>query len=104
MIPFAIPSSLYLFGQKITVEWVDTLIENDSATGLSIYRKNVIQLQKNNAGVVRPQQQIELTFLHELLHFVFFMLGKDDLRSDEEFIITVSGLLHQAMTTAEYEV
>lgn len=99
---FAIPSSFYLFGQKITVEFVDTLIDNEDSTGLSVYRKNVIQLQRNNQGVTRPQTQIESTFFHELMHYVFFMLGKDDLRKDEEFVDTVARLVHQAMITAEY--
>ena len=104
MTSFAIPSSFYLFGQKITVEYVDTLVENEDATGLSLYRKNVIQLQKPNAGIARPQVQIECTFLHELVHYVFFMLSKDDLRKDEVLVDTVAKLLHQALTTAEYEV
>lgn len=104
MIPFAIPSSFYLFGQKIVVEYVDTLLDNESANGLSLYRKNVIHLQKNNAGIMRPDTQIESTFLHELVHFVFCMLGKNNLREDEELVDGVARLLHQAMTTAEYDV
>jgi len=98
-----IPVSFYLFGQKITVEYVDLLVENEDATGLSLYRKNVIQLQKNNNGVARPQSQFESTFLHELMHFVFFMLGKNDLRNDEVLVDSIARLLHQALTTAEYE-
>src|SRR3990167_6632779 len=103
MQPFPIPFSFYLFGQKITVEWVDTLLESDDATGMALYRKNVIQLQKNNHGVIRPQSQLESSFLHELMHYIFFMLHKDELRTDEELVDTIAKLLHQAMTTAEYE-
>lgn len=99
-----IPQSFYLFGQKIAVAYVDTLLESDDSTGMSLYRKNVIQLQKNNAGVTRPQSQIESTFFHELVHYVFFMMGKDDLRKDEGLVDMVGRLLHQALATAEYEV
>lgn len=102
MIPFAIPSSFYLFGQKIAVEWVDALIDGEDCTGLSVYRRNVIQLQKSNSGIIRSASQLESTFLHELVHYIFFMLGKDDLRKDEVLVDTIAKLLHQAMTTAEY--
>jgi hypothetical protein len=102
MIPFAIPSSFYLFGQKITVEWSDTLVDMEDKTGQSIYRRNIIQLQTSNGGIIRPSSQLESTFLHELLHFVFFMLGKDDMRADEALVDTIARLLHQAFTTAEY--
>ena len=104
MTSFAIPSSFYLFGQKITVKMVDMLVENEDSTGLSLYRKNVIQLQKQNAGISRPQSQMESTFLHELVHYIFFMLGKDDLRKDEVLVDNIAKLLHQAMTTTEYHI
>ena len=102
MTSFAIPSSFYLFGQKIIVEMVDTLADDEDATGLALYRKNVIQLQKHNVGIHRPQTQLESSFLHELMHYIFFMLGKDDLRKDEVLVDSIGRLLHQAMTTAEY--
>ena len=103
MTAFPIPSSFWLFGQKITIEWIDMLVENEDATGLSLYRKNVIQIQKPNIGISRPQVQIECTFLHELMHYIFFMLSKDDLRKDEVLVDTIAKLLHQAFTTAEYK-
>lgn len=97
-----IPTSFYLYGQKIRVEWVDTLINEEDSVGMSLYRKNVIQLQKNNHGIERPQTQIETTFLHELVHYVFYMLGKEDLRKDEGLVDGAARLLHQALVTAEY--
>ena len=97
-----IPSSFFLFGQEIVVEYTDRLIDNEDAVGMSLYRRNIIQIQKNNQGIVRPQTQIESTFFHELMHYVFFMLGKEDLRKDEDLVDVIGRLLHQAFMTAEY--
>ena len=92
-----------LYGQRIVVTWRDDLVDDEDKTGQAIYRRNVIEIQRNIGGIQRPQTQIESTFLHELVHYVFFMLNKDDLRADEELVDGVARLLHQAFMTAEYK-
>ena len=97
-----IPVSFWLYGQKITVEMVDHLIEDADNIGESVYRKNLIKLQCNNAGIERPQTQIESTFCHELVHYILFMMEEDDLRKNEKFVDNFGRLLHQALNSMEY--
>ena len=97
-----IPASFWLYGQKITVEFVDDLLEEEDCTGEALYRKNLIKLQRNNRAVDRPQTQAESTFCHELVHFILFVMEEDDLRKNEKFVEHLSRLLHQTLNSAEY--
>ena len=98
-----IPVSFWLYGQKITVESVDHLIEDEDNVGEVLFRKNLIRLQRNNAGVTRPQTQAESTFCHELVHYILFMMEESDLRGNEKFVDHFGRLLHQALNSMEYE-
>ena len=101
-ISMKIPSAFMLYGQRIVVRWRTDLVDDEDKTGQAVFRRNVIELQSNTGGIQRPQTQIESSFFHELVHYVLFMLNKDDMVSDEEFVDGVARLLHQALTTAEY--
>lgn len=98
-----IPKAFKLFGQTIAVEWVHRLTEEQDAVGEARFRKNCIVLQQNNEEISRPQTQIEATFCHELVHWIFFMMDEDDLRKNEKLVDNFGRLLHQALTTMEYE-
>lgn len=102
MQPFPIPSQFALMGHTISVTWQADLIDRENDVGQARYRENVICLQANTPGVTRPQSQLEQTFFHELLHFIFEILGEEDLRTNEQLIDQMSGLLHQAFVTADY--
>lgn len=97
-----IPKSFELFGQTITVEFVDDLVEEHEAYGLAVLKKNTIQLQASNTGVKRPDTQIEQTFLHELTHYIYSAMGETKLHDNEKHIELFSQLLHQALTTQKY--
>lgn len=97
-----IPRTFQLFGQTITVQFVDDLIEGEDSVGLSLYRKNLIQLQGPTASFTRPSTQIESTFFHELMHYIFYALDEEEMRKDEKLVDNIGRLLHQAFTTARY--
>ena len=98
-----IPTSFWLYGQNIAVNFDPTLSDVTDCVGESHYRRNEIVLQPNTEGVERLVSRVEQTFLHELVHYIFYMLGEDDLRKNEKLIDGVASLLHQAINTAEYE-
>lgn len=99
-----IPKSFQLMGQTITTEWQDGLIQRSDATGLACYRDNKILLQKNTDGTKIPDEYIEETFFHELMHFIANQLGESELRGNEKLIGQIAGLLHQSFKTAIYDV
>jgi hypothetical protein len=63
-----IPDQIKIGGHIVNVEMVDVL-DND-LVGEANNSRNVIRLVKHY-----PQSQIEVTFLHELLHMCFYHMG-----------------------------
>jgi predicted SprT family Zn-dependent metalloprotease len=96
-----IPEKLKLMGQTIRVVHEDGLVTRCDAVGHARYRENTIALQKSTEGYNLSDEQIEETFLHELIHFVFYKLGERELMENEKLIDGMAGLLHQALRTME---
>jgi predicted SprT family Zn-dependent metalloprotease len=94
-----IPKEFKLFGQTIKIKYVDRLVDGEDSTGQARYREGIILIQKNNKGIHRNKEQVEQTFLHELVHYILQKMGKHDLQNNEEFVDVFAGLLHQALTT-----
>jgi hypothetical protein len=92
-------------GQTINVEFCDHIAHEESAYGFACYNRNLIQIQRSVNGVRRTQEQIEQTFLHELVHFILYYAntGQYDerLSSNEALVDLAASLLHQALTTME---
>lgn len=88
-------------GHTINVEMCDHLVNETDSVGLAIYREHKIKIQTSTGAYPRTPQMIEHTYLHEVLHHILDMLGYHELQSDEQFVDSVSGLIHQALTTAE---
>ena len=101
---FRIPSSFKLFGETIKVVIKKDLIDRDDLLGAACYRQNRIELQDINQDAYdRPSSQMEVIFLHELVHFILCSLGEDELRKDERLVNLISRALHQALVTMNYD-
>jgi len=91
-----IPSSLRLMGHTITVQLIPPIKwKRKGAVGWFDQNTLTIEVLK------RPGTITEQTFLHELMHAVFFALNSP-LYENEELVDQVGGLLHQAIKTAKY--
>lgn len=99
-----IPKEFELFGHTIRVEFVDNLIEKSSGQGASYFREMRIELHnfKQKAYDKRPIEVNQVSFFHELVHFILFFMKRDDLCEDEKLVNTFAHLLHQALKTAKY--
>lgn len=101
--PYSIPSSFYLFGQKITVIEDPTISGKHGDVGHAVYNSSEIRIQAEVEGVfTRPQSQREQWFFHELVHHILHQMYEPELRSNEKFVDLFASLLHQAMATADY--
>jgi hypothetical protein len=101
-----IPKSFKLLGNTIEVEFDPSMVNAADAVGEAHYRFNKIKLQGVEGYVGRPQSKIEQSFCHELTHFLLFFSECSDtkeLYKNELVVDRIAGLLHQALTTAEYE-
>ena len=94
-----IPKRFKLMGRTVEVKYIDSLHQVTENMGEAHYRNNEIHLQSSTKGMHRPQSCLEQTFFHELVHFILFCMGEDN--TEEKFVDTFSGLLHQAITTME---
>jgi hypothetical protein len=99
-----IPKRFQLYGQTIEVVMDPTIGYNDDRGGAADYRNNTIHLQSPGEQTPLPQAHVEQIFCHELVHYLFDMAGYPDDRKDEIKVERISNLLHQALTTAEYEI
>lgn len=105
-----IPSRFKLFGQTIEVSHsFQSFVENPEASGFASYRTGTIEINPNPALYGKPHQK-EQTFYHELMHFILYHAGssyKGDyhtrMHKDEEFVDLCGNLLHQAISTFEYD-
>lgn len=98
-----IPKRFKLLGQTIEVVFEEKLVAKDDIVGAARYRTNEIALQPCTEGCPRKPEAVEQTFFHELLHFALDAMGRNELRQEEAFVDMLAGLLHQALTTAEYD-
>jgi len=99
-----IPKKFKLFGQTITVEYDEKLVEREDLKGVALYRENKIKLLPAK-GVYsnKPQHQVEQTFLHEVCHIIMHYLCENDMVDNEKFIDNFSNMLHQFISTSEGE-
>jgi len=102
-----IPKRFKLFGQTIEVGFDPDLIDERDWCGSSSHRRNLIKLAPPSITHPRSNAQIEATFCHEFVHQIFYAAGfKIDgeyAHSNEDVVDIVGNLLHQALTTMEYE-
>jgi predicted SprT family Zn-dependent metalloprotease len=105
-----IPNKFKLLGQTITVAFPhERFTDTDGEYGFASYRKNEIQLRPSSPMLPLSEEQIAQTFWHELTHFVLYHAGaaysgkSDYMHQDEGFVDLVGSLLHQAVSTFEFE-
>jgi len=99
-----IPKSFKLLGKTIDVEF-DKKLDNDNAVvGRCNFRTDKIILQPYSEEIAFSNNEREQIFLHELVHWIIFTMGRNnDLGADEKFIDLFAGMLHQALNTMEYQ-
>lgn len=91
-----IPAAFRLMGHRITVRIIEEADwPDDDIVGVYSPSTSEILLLRRASAIM------EQTFLHELLHAIFKLLGRHKADADEVFIDTVAGLLHQALTSQE---
>lgn len=98
-----IPGSFELFAQKIKIQYDEQLGFEKQCYGIADYDKNLILLQPNTNGCERDEDQIEQTYLHEIIHFILNRGGYSKLSKNEDFVDSFSNGLHQVLKSSKYE-
>jgi predicted SprT family Zn-dependent metalloprotease len=98
-----IPIRFKLLGHTINVEYDKRMDFNEGATGMAHYRTKKIRLQPHSEEHPVLQSDLEQIFIHELLHHCFSTIEEHKLCKDEILVNRLAGVLHQAITTMEYD-
>ena len=103
-----IPKRFQLLGQTINVVWIEDMTDSTDCAGVASYRRNEIRIQPNTPSNPRTESNIEHTFYHELVHWILYFAGGyykggEHLHKDEQLVDMAAGLLHQALSTMEYD-
>lgn len=105
-----IPSRFKLFGRTIEIVFDSApFVERPETAAFASYRLNRIEMNPNRA-ISGNDEQLAQSFLHEVMHFITYHAGSSYkgtehhlMHQDEEFVDLCSQLLHQALTTMEYD-
>jgi len=93
-----IPRNFKLAAIEIKVEHKDSItIDSCKACGMTDYANQKILL----SGIA-TQQVGEQTFIHELVHWILFMMGEHKLRNNEKFVDLFAHFLYQYEQTKEF--
>jgi Zn-dependent peptidase ImmA (M78 family) len=95
-----IPLKFNLIDKEISVEISDSIRDYYCLNGHCIIDKGLIQVQSNNPSL--PPEEMELTFLHELVHMILMTIGYTKISDDEQFVELFARCFHQYKKTAIY--
>jgi predicted SprT family Zn-dependent metalloprotease len=104
-----VPKRFRLMGQIIDVVYRPDQFRDSGWEGVASYQTNQIVLQPSSDAVPLKPEALEQTFLHEMVHFILYHSGaaytgkRDYMHQDEGFVDLTASLLHQALTTMEYD-
>jgi len=92
-----IPKSFQLGGLTINVQFQETISEKGLMLGVAEYVAQRIRLDPT----FTHKQTVEQAYLHELVHWILFVMGESELRDNEKFVDIFAHFLYQATVTAE---
>jgi predicted SprT family Zn-dependent metalloprotease len=98
-----VPKRFKLLGHTIEVSEEPARYFERNAYGACSYEGKWIKLVPKGESHPVTQSSVEHTFLHELTHILLYHTEQSQLTDNEKFVDVLSGLLHQALTTMEYE-
>lgn len=96
-----IPAEFKLYNQTIKVIYRRDLIDKKQAFGIWDYNKNKIYLQQSTRKHVLTNEQIESTFIHEVIHACLDLMGEHKLSDNEKFVHSFSNLIHQFLESTK---
>lgn len=93
-----IPRNFKLAAMDIKVEHKGSICIGESkVSGMTDYANQKILL-----SAAPSQQVLEQTFMHELVHWVLFMMGEHKLRNNEKFVDLFAHFMYQFEQTKEF--
>lgn len=95
-----IPKSFKLGGLEIKVNIDNEMVHRKKVIGECRYSEQSITMDIT-AG---HEELTEQSFYHELIHWILYMMSRDELRNDEGFVDLFAHFLYQYEKTKEFDV
>ena len=92
-----IPKSFQLAGLTVDVRYQEKISEGGLMLGAADYIAQEIRIDPT----FTKKPTVEQAYLHELTHWILFIMGEAELRDNEKFVDTFAHFLYQSMVTAE---
>jgi len=92
-----IPTKVNILGRVVKVKLEPELTNKNDVTGEARYRYDTIAIQSNAEGKPRSDQDMAVTFLHEVLHHIAYRCGIKQI-DDEKVISLLSEALYQTLS------
>lgn len=86
-----IPQRFDLAGLTIEVVREDGLVASKKIIGEARYSRQQIAIDTNAA----PEDLTVQSYYHEVVHWLFYILGEDKMRNDEKLVDTLAHLIYQ---------
>lgn len=87
-----LPKQVTIAGIDVEIVLNNNLIKSEKLVGSVDYEEQKIYLDPNVGDDILLQ-----TYFHELIHYILYVMGKHEMREDEEFTEAFSQLLYQTM-------
>jgi hypothetical protein len=101
-----IPKRFKLLGATVEVVENPKLLVENCWAGSADYNQHVIEMMPLSEAFPVSKAKYEQTFCHELMHFLLYYGGaavEEALHQNEELVEQLGCMLHQVLTTMEYE-
>ena len=74
------------------------LCDKQGSIGKVVYIDQEIHIDDS----VTAAQTTEQAYIHEVIHYIMFIMKKEELRKDEEFVDMLAHFIYQAFASAKY--
>jgi len=98
-----IPKKIKLLNQTIDIKIDNDFCDAKSVLGQANINHNEIVLCTRHEGRAVPVDRQAHTLMHELAHFIFFLVGRVDLYTDELLADTFATILHDLLENNNFK-
>jgi predicted SprT family Zn-dependent metalloprotease len=86
-----IPRKITLAGIEVEIVREPGFMQKAGATGMACYEEQKIYIDPEVPGL----DMLKQTFVHEAVHFILYVMGRQELRQNEEFVDGFAHLAYQ---------
>lgn len=93
-----LPKGFQIAGLNVTIEEAP-LMKEHGQLAQCIYHEQKILIDPSSV----PEETLCQTVIHEIVHWCFYVLGRESLRNDEELVDSLAHMLHQVAFSMRYQ-